>query len=179
MGWWLGKIYRTFFRKISSVQVINPSQVTGVLLLIEWLSVWNSSTVVFVASSWNFVAPSTRVTTETQRYTVQQCFPTRFYGRKHKIIFHIPKDETNTKRQFVAAEISPVLPTAGQNFPEIFWVIFGFFYGISKFLFVYSTTYFGTTNGGWAEPRLGNNGAHYQRKRNDLDLTKFRPPELK
>jgi len=82
--------------------------------------VWNSSTVVFVASSWIFVAPSSPATTETERYSVQQRFPTWFYGGRHTIIFHIPKNETKTKGQFLAAEITPVLPTAGQNFPRYF-----------------------------------------------------------
>jgi len=46
-------------------------------------------------------------------------------------------------------------------------------------LFIYSTISFGTTNEGWAEPRLGNSGAYYQRKGIDLEHTKCRPSELK
>jgi hypothetical protein len=43
-----------------------------------------------------------------------------FTEESKKIIFHIPKNETKRKRQFVAAENTPVLPTAGQNFPRYF-----------------------------------------------------------
>jgi hypothetical protein len=57
------------------------------------------------------------------------------------------------------------------KFPEIFLVIFGIFPDISNFLLIYSMISFGTTNEGWAEPRLGNTGSHYQRKRIDLDHT--------
>jgi hypothetical protein len=38
----------------------------------------------------------------------------------NSFFFYIPKNGTKTKRQFVAAENTPLLPTAEQNFPRYF-----------------------------------------------------------
>jgi len=50
--------------------------------------------------------------------------------------------------------ITPVLHTDEQKFPTIFPGIFGIFYGISKFLYTYSTISYGTPNNFQQSPRI-------------------------